>query len=131
MKLLKLLENAISEIPAEDKKDAIGVYHDWCFHNRVQFGFSDSDRIFEKYYAQGKIEELEVSKINTHHDWGRRTDSKTPPIVMRLKNDVLIVLDGQHRIFTAKDKGVNTLKCFVINLPIRYSKPTKRYLLDE
>jgi hypothetical protein len=128
MKLSSLFENVI---PDEDVKDAVQVFKDWAFQNRLSFGFASPERIFEKAFASGKKETLDIDKIKTHYDWGRRPESDNLPIVMRIKNGNLIVLDGQHRIFAAKDKKKTTIDCFVIEMPIRFSKPTKKYLLDE
>ena len=128
MKVSDLIKESIS---IEDTADARQVFKDWTFIKRISFGFTDIDRFFEKYFSNGKVELVDISLLKPHHDWGRRPESENPPIIMRLKNSELVILDGQHRVLAAKDKGKTDIQCYVFDAPIRYSKPTKKYLVDE
>lgn len=133
MDLIKNLINLFESesISAEDKKDAFEVFKDWSFQRRVNLGFTPIERVFNTAWQNGKLETVDLSKLTPHHDWGRRTESKNPAIVARLKNGEFVILDGQHRVITAKELGKTQINCFVLDMPIRYSKPTKKYLLDE
>jgi hypothetical protein len=116
-------------IPKQDITDAKKVLKDWAVENRVDTGGRGLDRAFDEAYSKGSIEELDPHAITIWHDWGRRPNSETPPILARLKDGKIIILDGQHRIIVAREEK-KKIKCFVIELPLRFSRARKRYILD-
>lgn len=126
MNISEILSESLN-IPEQDKKDALQVFKDWCFQFRARVDYPE--QVFSDAYDQGQLEEVLVNQIVTHHDWGRRPKSNTPPIIMRLKNGKLIVLDGQHRVLHAREKGEPTISAFVINIPLNKSKLKGYYLV--
>jgi hypothetical protein len=119
-----LLEDSISK---EDIADAKNVLCDWLYHFEIKsLPVDEAKIIFDQEIKKLSREEVKISDLRVHHDWGRRTDSKTPIIVAKTANDgpdcvtKYIILDGQHRFLTAKEKGQSSMEAIIINLPIKY-----------
>jgi len=119
----------------EDLSDALEVLKDWGYNTGVSSGIQSIESIFTKSVTNGKLEDIDINILKIHHDYGRvPTDGQQsiPIIVGKLRDGKYVVLDGQHRIIQAKKNNSSTVKAFVINLPIGYSKFQKKYqYIDE
>lgn len=111
-------------IPSRDWEDAFFVLENWPYWNWV-LAVDSLRPIFDRARHKAQVEQIPVSSIKTHSDWGRVPTSEslqTPIIVMELPggNYKYVVLDGQHRVFQHKRLGLDTISACVLHIPLKY-----------
>lgn len=121
----KLEDTLNNKINSNDISDAKYVLDNWMFEYRVKTNLTAKD-IFNKFPL--KLESIPLNKLKPWKDWGRRPNNNNPIIVGRLIDNNLIILDGQHRVIKAKEAGENDIKGYVIDLPFKWSNPSKKYI---
>jgi GNAT superfamily N-acetyltransferase len=119
----KALDKKQPVISNEDKRDALDVMKGYALQYRVNIGNYDISTELDTAFKTAKLESIDLALLKPHYDWGRRPHSDTPIIVAHFETGEYVILDGQHRVIEAKEKGEHNIKAFVLSLPFR-SKPS-------
>ena len=116
--------DSINESVEKKPTDVEDAY--WVFKNFVLdwsgFRFKgDAEHVEKALKSLKKITTIKLSDCHILKDWGRRVKGKTlnnPIYVTKHPSGAFyIVLDGQHRVLSKKEKGDTTIKAYVLELP--------------
>ena len=102
----------------EDIHDALFVLKNISNEYKLSWSKEQMTFAFEYALANATLEDIPVNELQIHYDWGRRPASNTPIIVAQFTDDNIVILDGQHRVIVAREKGKRTIEAFVLKLPV-------------
>lgn len=124
--LLKSKQTSGAKDPSSrDWGDAFFVLENWpnWVWNSV---VTSLEPIFARAKSKAEVKDIPLDSIKTHDDWGRIPSQEnlyTPIIVMELpsgSNKRYVVLDGQHRVFQLKRLGLDSVKAYILKIPLKY-----------
>ena len=118
MILREFSDDNYSLVSEQDIKDALRVLKVCSRNDNIDWGYSNIEQCFYRAFDRASLEQLKVSDIEIHHDWGRRPEGVVPIIIAHFENEVEFILDGQHRVIVAREQGKKYIMGLVLNFPI-------------